>query len=227
MLFVVTVALSACSKAKLAEQQSIDREASASSIPTKQVKVSPPSGNSIRSVDFSNFTFPSKAIRTEVKEDITLKNGRSNKIGDFGPALLTHLSYGDVTSDNDDDALVVLFISNEGTAKEYVIYIYSLLGESPKLLWSFRTGDRAQGGLRQLFAQDGSLFVELYGKNKSIGGDLYADDGNQGGACCPTTFTRTRYQWRDKHFQQHGEAELLSNPVGGAPIVMQRYEKSQ
>lgn len=143
------------------------------------------------------------------------------------PVSLPYLSYGDVTGDEAEEAMVVFFENVKGTAIPYYVYVYTLKKGSPKLLWSFETGDRADGGLRQAYAENGELVIELYGNGKVIGGDLYAEDGTTGGDCCPTHFTRARYQWQGNRFQQKGKEEILSNPVGGAPVVMPRYDSSR
>jgi hypothetical protein len=51
------------------------------------------------------------------------------------------------------------------------------------------------------------LVIELEGKNKYIGGDLYADDGTSQGDCCPTMYTRTRYKWNGRRFVRQGQPE--------------------
>ena len=78
-----------------------------------------------------------------------------------------------------------------------------------KVAWAFETGDRADGGYKKVSAENGELVVELQGKNKVIGRDLYADDGTHTGLCCPTHFTRTRYKWAHNRFRQTGKSEVL------------------
>jgi hypothetical protein len=51
--------------------------------------------------------------------------------------------------------------------------------------------------------------IELAGKNKFIGGDFYAADGTLMGACCPTVFTRTKYDWIRGRFRREGEVQIL------------------
>ena len=77
------------------------------------------------------------------------------------------------------------------------------------MLWAFETGDRADGGYKNVFAENGQLVVELYGKDKIIGTNLYKDDGTKNGACCPSYFTRTRYEWVKNRFRQQGMSEVL------------------
>jgi hypothetical protein len=77
------------------------------------------------------------------------------------------------------------------------------------MLWAFQTGDRADGGYKNIYAASGRLVVELQGKDKIIGKNLYEDDGTKNGDCCPTFFTRTRYEWGAKRFRQKGKSEVF------------------
>ncbi len=229
-IFSIGVVNAACSTDDVVSQRPSSQTAT-SPAPLAEVKPSPSPEFTIRSIDFANFTYPAKPIYSTGAKSFTLQNGKyeGRDRGVFNipfPISLAYLTYGDVTGDEAEEAMVVLFENVKGTAIPYYVYIYSLEKGSPKLLWSFEAGDRADGGLRQVSAENGELVIELYGKGKSIGGDLYAEDGMTGGDCCPTHFTRARFQWQGNHFQQKGKEEILSNPVGGAPVVMPRYSPS-
>lgn len=207
-------------------------QVSASPAPRAEVESSPVPNSPIRLIDFANFTYPAKPIYSEGNKNFTLQNGkyqgRLRDGADIPYAVsLAYLSYGDVTADEGEEAMVVVFENVKGTAIPYYVYIYTLKKGDPKLLWSFEAGDRADGGLRQVYAENGELVIELYGNGKVIGGDLYAEDGMTGGDCCPTHFTLARYQWQGNRFHQKGKEEMLSNPVGGAPVVMPRYDSSR
>ena len=115
---------------------------------------------------------------------------------------------------------MMLGIESNGSAIPEIVYIFSLQNGRPKLLWSFETGERADGGLRQVYADCGHLVVELYGRGKIIGTDLYADDGTRAEQPYPYIVTRTRYQWRRDRFQLIGKPEEFSDPSGyGSPIM--------
>jgi hypothetical protein len=103
------------------------------------------------------------------------------------------VEYGDVTGDGRDEAMITLYAERGGTESSNDVFIYSLRNGRPVLLWKFETGDRAEGGLIKLYAQDGKLVVELAGKNKFVGANYYGGDCT--GACRPAFFTRTKYQW--------------------------------
>lgn len=219
----ISVAMNGCSTGDAISQRP-SPPASASPVPRAEVEPSPAPNSPIRSFDFANFTYPAKPVFSDARKSFTLQNGKFKGREDDDPVGLVYLGYGDVTGDGDEEAMAVLNISVRGSAIPYVTYIYTLKEAKPKLLWAFSTGDRADGGLRQVYAENGELVMELYGKGKIIGGDLYAEDGMTGGDCCPTHFTRARYQWQGNRFQQKGKEEILSNPVGGAPVVMPRYD---
>ena len=63
------------------------------------------------------------------------------------------LNYGDVTGDGIEEAMMMLGIETRGSAIPEVVYIFGLEHDRPKLVWSFETGDRADGGLRQVYAE--------------------------------------------------------------------------
>jgi len=92
--------------------------------------------------------------------------------------------------------MVSLSILTGGSAMAGLVYIYTLQNNHPKLLWLRSTGDRAEGGLRDVYAQDGQLVVEL---NSSFGSR---------GDCCPTHFIRTNYEWRGGRFRQKRKKTL-------------------
>ena len=176
--------------------------------------------SSIRSVDFANFTYQAKPVYS--RRSFSLKGGRYKGrlrgVYDIPyPISLVGVVYGDVTGDRAEDAMVVLYESVKGTAIPYYVYVYSLERGKPKLLWSFETGDRGDGGLRKVYAGNGELVLELYGKDTSIE-DI--DNKEETGACCPKSFTRTRYQWRGGRFRQKGGREVLPNPLPNAELLM-------
>jgi hypothetical protein len=174
---------------------------------------------SIRSVDFRNFSYPSLPTNKCSMSRVRVRNGTYGSIKNFTRDRTPEggcwavdvglIEYGDVTGDGREEALVVLYAEVGGTSSSSDVFIYTLKNAKPVLLWKFATGDRAEGGLRRIYAKNGQLVVELAGKNKIIGGDLYAPDGTSTGACCPTVFTRTKYRWVRGRFRQSGEGEVL------------------
>ena len=169
---------------------------------TSQPAFSQQPRSNIRSVDFANFTFPWTADLGNPKKSFTLRNGElpatRNERGfiDEMGVFLQGVKYGDVTGDGLEEAIVSLSIQTGGSAIPGIIYIYTLRKSRPLLLWFRTTGDRADGGLRDVYAESGRLVVEL---NSPVGSR---------GDCCPTHFTRTRYEWRGGRFRQRHKETL-------------------
>lgn len=171
----------------------------------------------IRAVDFDNISYPNFP-------DYSDPNGRKKKYvtltpGEGGPNFI---NYGDITGDGIEEAMVALGIDNHGSAIPDYVYIFAIENGKPKLIWDFETGDRADGGLRNVYADDGQLVIELFGKDRVIRGQLYRGEE---GLCCPSSFTRTRYKWTVKRFELVSK-ETLSNPRGDANVVMPLYAHS-
>jgi hypothetical protein len=181
----------------------------------------------IRKLDFGNFVFPKLPSRKCSKQKIALVNGRYDAPEDLVPrkipsvdcwsVALGPINYGDVTGDGKEDAIVTLSAELGGTEASDDVYIYAFGVRRPKLLWKFVTGDRADGGQRRIYAENGKLVIELYGIGTAIGKKLYGTEGP--GACCPKHYTRTKYRWVGNHFQQDGKQEVLPNPSDSSEIV--------
>ena len=80
----------------------------------------------------------------------------------------------------------------------------------PKPLWTFLTHASGTdiGGIKDIYAQEGELILELYGKNKltPIGSTL-AEPYNCDG--CYDSFTRLRFHWNGRKFTQKGKIEVM------------------
>ena len=169
----------------------------------------------IQRIDFANFRYPSYVVEGEV-HGFKLRDGEllPKRKDEVGRPLdmwlrLSGVTYGDVTGDGVEEAIVDVTWITGGTGDPDLVYIYALRKGKLKLLWAFATGDRADGGYKNVFAENGQLFVELFGKDKIIGTNLYKEDGTHTGACCPTFVTRTRYAWANNRFRAQGESEIL------------------
>lgn len=201
-----------------AAQQAPDGATTPAPAPTEAAEAAAAPDSPIRKVDFENFTYPipdgprgREKIRLRGGEQPPTKFSEHGIPHDIGYGL-QDVSYGDVTGDGAEDAIVTLGLIHSGSAVTAYVYIYGSGGGRPALLWSFASGDRADGGLRKVAAENGELVVELEGRDKVIGGDLYADDGESRGDCCPLSFTRTRYRWSNGRFRRIGKPEVL--PIG-------------
>ena len=56
------------------------------------------------------------------------------------------ITYGDVTSDGEEEAIIELYAEAGGTEASEDVFIYAMRSGNPVLLWKFETGDRAEGG---------------------------------------------------------------------------------
>lgn len=137
--------------------------------------------------DFKNFTYPlPRGWQNPDNADITLTNGRLEPVSvatDVGmdPDELaqrkarrrigmSHVAtkFMDANGDGADEAIVILKIETTGNAIPQVVYVYEWKDEQPALIWRFRTGDRADGGLKDIRMEDGNLVIELYGQDRYI-----------------------------------------------------------
>lgn len=108
----------------------------------------------------------------------------------------------DVDNDGEDEAAVVLKIETGGNAIPQLVYIFGWKDGAPELQWNFRTGDRADGGLKDIRAENGELVIELYGQDRFLLGQTETGKitGDEEQLCCPTFYTRTFYKWNGKNF---------------------------
>lgn len=168
---------------------------------------------SVRSTDFSNFTYAGSRGHFPAPEyETTRFTLREGKFGDWRRGMsLREVTYGDATGDGVEEAFVVLNVETDGSAAVNHVYVYTLKNRRPEFLWGFESGDRAWGGLRRVYARGGSLVVELWGRGNVPGRELGVADSEA--LCCPKSYTRTFYRWEDGSFRQRGEAEVLPNPI--------------
>jgi len=129
--------------------------------------------------------------------------------------------YFDITGDGQDEALVILKIETAGSAIPQLVYVFTWKDGKPELIWPFRTGDRADGGLKDLRAENGELVVELYGRDRFLLGQTETGKitGDEEQLCCPTSFTRSRYKWNGKNFLMQGKRLTFSVEDPNAPPI--------
>lgn len=168
---------------------------------------------------FANFTYPAWPIFKGASDDdgrksFTLKHGifqpglnEQGYIRRLG-AYLKSVEFGDVTGDGNKEAIVAVGNICDCSGVWFGVYIYNLAGRKPvRLLWAFQTGDRAVGGLRQVYSQKANLIVELYGVGSGPNSPPKISYSAQ---CCTHDYTRRRYRWNGSRFIQVGKARLLS-----------------
>lgn len=165
---------------------------------------------SIRDADFRNFRYEFQGTSWTLRDSAQQEVGDNGIVEEMG-YYLDDVLYGDVTGDGSEDAIVIVEGVTGGSAVPHWVFVYAAGPRGPRRLWSFETGDRAAGGLKDVYARDGMLVVELYGQEKipSDPESLYRDDGTDSPACCPSMFTRSRYAWNGRRFQLHRAPEVL------------------
>lgn len=145
----------------------------------------------------------SAAISEDMADEEKIKARTERRIG------LSHVvtKYFDATGDGMDEAVVILKIETTGNAIPQIVYVYGWKDEKPELLWHFRTGDRADGGLKDIRPENGQLVVELFGQDRYLLGEIETGKitGDEEQLCCPTHFTRTVYKWNGKNFLRQGD----------------------
>ena len=200
----------------------------------------------IGAVDFKSYSYPlPHGWQNPDGSDLTLTNGKLDPVGadtDIGMdpdeaaaaksqrrigATYVTTRYFDVTGDGQDEAFVVLKIETFGSAVPQIVYVFSNVQDKPELIWYFRTGDRADGGLKDVRPENGNMVVELYGQDRFLLGGIetskITDDFEQ--ICCPTHFTRSFYKWNGKVFQLQGKRLTYSIADPKAPPVENMAEQ--
>lgn len=164
----------------------------------------------IGQIDFRNYTYPlPRGWQFPDRKDVQLVDGiqpASKEEKRIGLEYVT-TKFLDATGDGQDDAAVILKIDTTGSAIPQIVYLFSMKDDKPELLWYFRTGDRADGGLKDIRAESGEIVVELYGQDRYIIGevDTLKITGDEEQICCPTHFTRSSYKWNGTHFRMQGK----------------------
>ncbi len=195
----------------------------------------------LASYDFKNFTYPlPRGWQNPDGSDLTLTDGRRTPVSKFigedmadeekveakatrriGMSYVT-VKYLDVTGDGQDEAIVILKVETTGNAIPQLVYVYGWKDTEPQLLWNFRTGDRADGGLKDMRVENGELVIELYGQDRFLLGETETGKitGDEEQLCCPTYFTRTFYKWNGKNFLMQRKRLTYSVGEPAAPPLV-------
>lgn len=176
----------------------------------------------IRKVDFKNFSYPwypTGYTPPHGKREITLREGEMKvdavRNTDRLWASLANISYADLAGDGTEEAIVTITTNFDPNGSVAAIFVYTLRGGEPKLLWSHESGDRADGGLRSIRVEGFDLIVEQY----DIQFDWAKGSYEEGTAlCCPKRFIRSTYRWDGEHFEK-GKSETLPNEYKNARFL--------
>lgn len=172
--------------------------------------------------DFKNFTYklPRGWQDADGKEAV-LENGLRRTTEEKIGLLYITTKFFDVTGDGQDEAVVILKINTAGSAIPQIVYVFEWKTDAPNLIWQFRTGDRADGGLKTVRAENSEIIVELYGQDRFILGEVETSKitGDEEQLCCPTHFTRNRYKFNGKDFLLLGKRLTYSMSDKNAPPI--------
>lgn len=206
ILSVISV-FSACQKTN-ADKIGISPSPTVSIVQPVNQKQTPKISSPIRNFDFKNFTYPDPGGY----EGFKLINGKKLFVHRETDGIdLNNIKYLDANNDGEEDAILFMSVQIDGSMIPEIIYIYALRNKRPKLLWSFMAGDRANGGLKEIYLENDGLIVELFGENKYLDGnwESHIPKDKLRGDCCPSLYTKTRFKWNGKKFVVHGNPELF------------------
>ncbi len=195
----------------------------------------------LATVDFRNFTYPMpRGWQNPDGTDVTLVDGKVAPVSEFvledmsdedkakaraeRRIGLSHVvtKFFDVTGDGNDEAIVILKVETGGNAIPQIVYVYESKDGTPELIWYFRTGDRSDGGLKDVRPEGGQVVLELFGQDRFMLGEVETGKitGDEVQLCCPTHFTRTSYKWNGTHFIRQGDRLTFTTADPSAPPLI-------
>lgn len=208
------------------EANSQSEPSPASQIPNLQAEIlderNKTTASPIGNIDFKNFTYPFPRGWQDVdSREFTLENGKRQMSADkIGLSYMT-TKFFDATGDNEEEAFVILKIDTAGSAIPQIVYVFTMKDNQPELIWHFRTGDRSDGGLKDIRPENGEVVIEIYGQDRYIFGEVETlkITGDNQQICCPTHYTRTRYKWNGGSFPMQGKRLTFSMKNENEPPV--------
>ncbi len=178
--------------------------------------------SSLGTFDFKNYTYPfPRGWHDNDSNEFTLENGkRAVSKEKIGISYVTTL-YGEATGDGLDEAFVILKIDTGGSAIPQMVYVFSWQNDQPELVWQFRTGDRADGGLKNIWTENNSIIIQLYGQDRYILGESETNkiNGDEEQISFPKYFTKTVYKWNGSAFRMEGKRLTYKIGDENAPPV--------
>lgn len=182
--------------------------------------------------DFKNFMYPlPRGWQDSDGKEVELIDGKrpmemTEEVERIGLSYVT-TKFLDVTADGQDEAIVILKIDTGGSAIPQIVYIFTWKTDTPEMIWYFRTGDRADGGLKDIRAENGGIVIELFGQDRYIVGELDTAKvtGDEEQLCCPTHFTKSRYKWNGNAFRLEGKRLTYLTADKNAPPIENMVEQ--
>jgi len=175
--------------------------------------------NQIRSVDFKNFVYDwySPEYRSSRGERIILKDGSMDVKSSPGKEprkfFLIEVTYGDLTADGEEEAVVIVGVITSGTARHSLVFVYGMSGEAPKRLFVYETGDRWNYGYHDALIKDNQLLIERY---KPI---ITEYEGTKHDMSASNTYVRDYYKWDQTKFIKFKTEEVPADREDTNPWV--------
>lgn len=163
----------------------------------KVVQTAAKTFQSIREINFQNFTFPWTEDSIFDEGTFTLKNGnkpRMTEEDDVGVGL-GKISYADLTDDGAEEAILKFGVDSGGNGTPTMVFVYSLVNGSPKMLQNFEFDWGSP--VRNVYAERGRLIIENY----------HLCQGDP--CCCPSFYELSRYKWTKGKFAQDGKPQKV------------------
>ena len=154
----------------------------------------------IHGVDFKNLTYHPHCA-AEDTQTIRVKNGEYSKETQMD-GYVEHfyfnvfgISYGDLNGDGKDEAVILTVCNTGGTGNFSEGFVYTMKAGTALMIADIPGGDRAEGGLRRAWVENGLLLVDA---NEAT---------EDSGACCPQAAVITKYRVAAGKLAQVGEPE--------------------
>lgn len=175
--------------------------------------------NSLRRVDFRNFTYPLDEYHAKEYKvsSVRVKKGRFifSRDRDYGPdgLAVTKIIFGDLTGDGQEEAAVITAIGfiDSGTSQQApgsYAYIYTMENGQPVLLKIFDAvsfDSDAEKYYGDYYRDDTSLF---YAGVTNIQSGLLVVESLAGGArCCPEYEVTMKFRWDGQRFILSGNPQ--------------------
>lgn len=170
---------------------------------------------SIRKIDFRNFTY-SWCNNKEFSLEINLINGKlitQRKLitgeEERVKFSLQNVYYYDLTLDRSEEAIVSISSLIEPGIADTCTFVFTIDRGKPKIVWTHNNGDWEDRGLRTIYVEDNLLVVEEY---------LHYSNKEEIMRTSPNTINRLKYKWDGNDFIQVS-TEYFPNDQQGVPFL--------